>query len=129
MNTHNLAIIFSAELSELDQASNNRRTFLLHEIIDTITSKYNTIEGVYKGTKEQSFIVTGNLKTINLIKSIAFERFNQESVLLQDTNGRAYLEFQDGSTQELGRLKEVSKKVAENSEAYTVIDNKFFLAC
>jgi len=83
--------------------------------------------GVYKGSKERSFVVVVNDQAeIDTLAGFAFKSFGQESILHQDSNQLARLVYSDGKMETLGKLVQVSKELAETLENYTVMDGKFY---
>jgi hypothetical protein len=122
-------MIVSAELSTLSSSENSIRTDLFADMIAGLNIEAYEATGFYKGTQENSFIcIINNNEDQNVVAQIALNNFDQESVLIQDSNGQAYLEFQDSKTLELGRLTQVDKSVAIESDCYTEINNKYYLA-
>lgn len=87
--------------------------------------KFNNAEGMYKGVKEESFVIlVFNRDQIELLLAVA-SQYKQESVLHQDSNGKARLIFiEDKSEMLLGDMLEVSS--IEGLDAYTKMNNKFY---
>lgn len=127
MNISSQVVILSAELSSLSSKENVRRSELLNDMLTELKMPFKPAEGVYKGMKETSFVViVGDNSELETIKNFAFKSFNQESVLHQDVNQEAFLMFQDGNVERLGRLEQVSKQEVETLDAYTVMDGKYY---
>jgi len=122
MNTKTPFIILSAELVN---ENNVYRTSLLKDMLLGLNLNFHEAIGCYKGTKEQSFFVTPK-DTIEMqaITDIAFNQFNQESVLTQDSAGVSYLEYQNGSIERLGAMIEVTD--VTGLDAYTKINNRYY---
>lgn len=127
MNISSQVVILSAELSSLSSKENVRRSELLNDMLSELKMPFKPSEGVYKGMKESSFVVLVNDGAeLETLKNFAFKNFNQESVLHQDANQEAFLVFQDGTIERLGRLEQVSKQEVETLDAYTMMDGKFY---
>lgn len=128
MNTYQKVIILSAELSTLGQRENSNRTILLDEMLSELNISYKNATGCYKGTSETSFVcVVNNDAELDTIKNFAFKNFNQESVLEQDSNGICRLEYQNDTSEVLGKLRQVSGEVATKQDAYTVMGGKYYV--
>ncbi len=127
MNTVQQVVIMSAELSSLNSVENVRRTLLLNDMIAELRLPFKQSIGVYKGSKERSFVVVVNDQAeIDTLAGFAFKSFGQESILHQDSNQLARLVYSDGKMETLGKLVQVSKELAETLENYTVMDGKFY---
>ena len=127
MNTVQQVVILSGELSSLSSAENSRRTTLLNDMIAELRLPFKRAEGVYKGSKENSFVVVVNDQAdIDAVTGFAFKAFGQESVLHQDSNQLARLIYSDGKMETLGKLTQVSKELAETLDNYTIMEGKFY---
>ena len=128
MNISKQVIILSAELAGLSKEENARRTNTLEHCLQDCNLTFNRASGVYKGKEEVSFVVVPNNEDeIQGVKEFAFLNFNQESVLVQDSNQEAYLEFGDGTVERLGRLSEVPQAIAQAEDAYTILNGKYYI--
>ena len=127
MNITQQVIILSA-----DQNDNNyERNRQLHENLKACLTDcgftFKEATGTYKGRTEDSVVVLVNNQTdIETVQDFAFKSFNQESVLYQDANQEAYLIYNDGKTEQLGRLEQVNPKLTETLENYTVMDGRVY---
>lgn len=126
--------IISAELSNLSKKENEERTREMAEYFKRdgmLTRKMEVIEanGVYKGTKEKSFIVKIDSHYDYLwLKSLA-KKFDQEAILAVDKRNNAYLQIlADNSSMKLGTFHKVPKSVAETLDAYTETEGGYY-AC
>lgn len=128
MNTTKQVVILSAELSDQRFEQNRQRTENLAACLDDCNMRYRRAEEYYKGHGESSFVVVlrDNVE-LETLKDFAFKSFNQESILHQDSNGEAYLLYQDGRTEQLGRLEQVSKEEATKQDSFTVMGDLYYV--
>ncbi len=127
MNTYQNVVILSAELSTNTNESNRQRTLNLEACLQDCGFSFNKAQGVYKGSIEDSFVVLPkNQEEIESLKDFAFKNFKQESVLLQDANGRAILVYNDGRNEEIGRLRQVNPKLVDMLDSYTVLNGTVY---
>lgn len=127
MNTFSQVVILSAELDSNRFEKNRQLTENLNACLSDCNFKYSKGIGVYKGQEESSFIVLPkNDDEINTLKDLAFKSFNQESILYQDANGKAYLIYNNGNEKSLGKLRQVSPKLTEKLENYTILNGKVY---
>lgn len=125
MNITEPILIFSVEKTELTDRENMVATA---EVEDTLTSSdipYNKVEGCFDGVTEQSFIVSANYE--GRVKEYC-QAFNQDSYLLIDANGTAALFTSEGKhITELGRLVKVSESEAKQQQAYTKVNEEYYV--
>lgn len=127
MNITQQVIILSAELTTETTGENNRRTNNLRASLNDVGITFNEATGHYKNTQEASFVcLPKNAAEIETLKDFAFKNFKQESILFQDSNGQAYLIFEDKTEQNIGKLKQVNPKFIEQLENYTVMNNRVY---
>ena len=120
-------IILSAELSNRVYVTNRQATNRLDQLLREANIVYNIGQGCYKGEKEVSFVcLPKNQKEVDTLKHFAFNLFNQESLLYQDSNGQAYLEYSDGASVTLGKLRQVSPDKIDQLEAYTILNGAVY---
>ena len=83
---------------------------------------FKEVEGSYQGVKEKSFMVELDTEhTLDFFKAMG-RWFKQDSILFVNDLNQAVLIFMDNrEVVNLGEMKEVSKEVAESSEAFTFI--------
>lgn len=118
-------IILSAELDTTTVRSNFYRTELLEFMLQELKLPYKQIQGCYKGSTEQSFmVIVKDEAEYEVIRDFAFKSFNQESILFRDLYGSASLVFQDGTKEQLGKFKQVDN--VDNLEAYSVVDGTYW---
>lgn len=119
-------VILSAELSHLSESENLSRT---NELLTALVNNgFNPVrfEGHYKGSKESSFGIPLNqyftlIKSsndLNTLEMLAFDRFQQESILVQYSDGHSRLHYRD-HVEYIGKLRLVSKEVAEKQNSFT----------
>lgn len=127
MFTSNFTIL-SAELSTLSESENRQRTETLKHMLDDLNLEYIPAQGCYKGTTEQSFVVsTPDVITFNVVANFAFNNFAQESVLYVDGDKSAHLMYGTNFKNELlGTFNQVNPKLIESLDAYTIIDNTVY---
>ncbi len=118
-------IIFSVFRSETSVMQNEINLHKTRKLLDYHGIDYTEVLGCYKGSKEQSLRVP--MAALEVIKAIA-NKFNQESVLLVDSENRVSLLFQNNESMGLGMLKEITEFEALNSEAWSLIGNTYYKA-
>lgn len=122
-------IIFSADRIERTKQVNKRMFDNTREFLDALQVQYVTGQGVYKGEGEKCFVVaSNNWQHIQHIKKHALEQLSQECVLVQHGDGLSRLEYSNGESEVIGRLKEISSDEASNVEAYTVLNGRYYRA-
>ncbi len=124
-------VILSAELSHLSKHENLSRT---NELLTALVNNGFTpvrFEGHYKGSKEDSFgiplnqyyTLIKNSNDLNTLEMFAFDRFNQESILVQYSDGHARFHYRD-HIEHIGKLRLVTKEVAERQDSFTFYPEK-----
>ena len=127
MNISKQVVILSATKTGDSVENTNFRTKTLRGVLGDLRLPFSEATGVYKGQTETSFVVvvTDNFD-IDTLKGLAFKNFDQESILVQDSNQEAYLIFNNGTTQNLGRLEQVSEEQAKELDNYTILNGNFY---
>ena len=126
-------VILSAELANKSTYWNkvNTDTMRMKLSMGRLGKSFQVIEaqGVYKGTKENSFIVkVENKYDVMWLTNLA-KQFNQESILYIDARNQASLYYIESKTREkLGIFHKVPKSVADNLDAYTMTESGYY-AC
>jgi len=112
-------VLLSAELSHLTLEENNTRTNQLELMLKQSGFKPVLMKGVYKGSSETSFFVpvTRN-DDIERLEFIAFDRFQQESILVQYSDGHSRLHYPN-HIKYIGKVREIPKQEAVKRDAYT----------
>jgi len=112
-------VLLSAELSHLTLEENNTRTNQLELMLKQSGFKPVLMKGVYKGSSETSFFVpvTRN-DDIERLEFIAFDRFQQESILVQYSDGHSRLHYPN-HIKYIGKVREITKQEAVKRDAYT----------
>jgi hypothetical protein len=118
-------IIMSAYRAELTTKQNEARHTRLRVDIRSIGGEMVDATGYYKGIQEGSLVVTG-LGPESL--QVVARKYNQESILVVGANSDASLLFDDGSTYELGKFRQVSESDVEGKDAYTIVEGRFYIA-
>lgn len=120
-------VILSAELSENSDKRNTMSTENLELCLQECNFRYKNATGIYKGRKENSFVVIAQSnEDIEVLKDFAFKNFNQESILETDIKGNAYLTYQNGKCELLGRLEQINRDIASSFDSYTILDGKYY---
>ena len=119
MLNYNQFVLLSAELSHLTLEENNTRTNQLELMLKHSGFKPVLMKGVYKGSSEISFFVpvTRN-DDIERLEFIAFDRFQQESILVQYSDGHSRLHYPN-HVEYIGKIREVTRPQAFESDCYT----------
>ena len=112
-------VLLSAELSHLTLEENNTRTNQLELMLKHHGFKPVLMKGVYKGSSEISFFVPmTHVDDIVHLEFIAFDRFQQESILVQYSDGHSRLHYPN-HVEYIGKVREVTKDTALTKDAYT----------
>ena len=128
MLNYNQFVLLSAELSGLTASENEIRTNQLKLMLTKLGFKPVEMIGRYKGDQETSFfvpitrvddrgLISGNHNS-NLLEFIAFEQFNQESILVQYSDGHSRLHYPN-HVEHIGKVREITKQEAFKRDAYT----------
>lgn len=84
-------------------------------------------EGCYFNSLERSLLVDWTHESFDLVIGLA-KFYKQESVLLVDSDKRAYLRFLDNRGEvEVGNWTQVHIDIAANSECYTRVNDSFYI--
>ena len=119
MLNYNQFVLLSAELSHLTLEENNTRTNQLELMLRHLGFKPVLMKGVYKGSSEISFFVpVSRIDDIERLEFIAFDRFQQESILVQYSDGHSRLHF-PYHVEHIGKIREVSEETALTKDCYT----------
>ena len=115
----NQFVILSAELSHLTPQENEIRTNQLQLMLTKLGFKPTEMIGRYKGDQETSFFVpTTRNDDIERLEFIAFDRFNQESILVQYSDGHSRLHYPN-YIEHIGKVREITRQEAFKRDAYT----------
>lgn len=119
MLNYNQFVLLSAELSGLTASENQTRSNQLALMLNKLGFKPVAMEGVYKGSSEASFFVPiTRVDDIERLEFIAFDRFGQESILVQYSDGHSRLHYPN-HIEHIGKVREISKEVALTKDCYT----------
>ena len=124
-------VIFSTDQTSKSPEDNAKNFKAAKLGLEAMAIHFTEVEGMYKGTKEQSLMVfTSGEYSFNQCVTLA-KFFNQETILMRDNQNQAQLLFLDNSRppERLGKLTEVSQELAEQNENYTYVPNtnKYFI--
>lgn len=126
MNHFQQLAFISAFRDTLTLEENNHRHKYMSEVLTRLKVLHRPIEGMFKGTKELSFLVhLTNEVTLELIQSVAIE-FDQESVLYRDSNNQVWNVNSKGEQDSLGTFRKITKEQADQVTAWTRFNNEFF---
>ena len=128
MLNFNEFVLLSAELSHLTPNENNTRTNQLELMLRHSNFKPVLMKGVYKGSSEISFFVPiTRIDDIERLEFIAFDRFQQESILVQYSDGHSRLHYPN-HIEHIGKIREINKEIALTKDNYTFYTklNKYY---
>jgi hypothetical protein len=112
-------VIFSVYQSSLDEGTNFINSQTVSALMTMEGIKFHQVFGVYKNSKELSFVVDSDL--IRLARHYG-TKYNQESILVIDDKLNTELEFLPLSiipNLELGIFREVPESFAKLKDSYT----------
>ena len=119
MLNFNQFVILSAELSGLSDTENIIRTNQLKLMLTKLGFNPVYMRGVYKGSSEISFFVPViRNDDIERLEFIAFDRFQQESILVQYSDGHSRLHYPN-HIEYIGKVREVTEHEALTLGNYT----------
>jgi len=117
----NQIVLISGKTDQVD------RSDALKSLLTQLGFAFKEVIGVYKSTQERSFCVIANTNEIvNQLHGLSID-LNQECILVSSRHRESHLMFADRSELYVGKLVEVSKKVAVNSENYTIDGNSYYI--
>ncbi len=121
-------IILSAELSTLSINENRNRTVNLFKCLKELGFNFRPIEGCYKGATEISFmVIVKDEAEIETVKDLGLKSFKQDSILFRDYKGETSLIFNNSDIMSIGRFKQVDRSIALQYDAYSVVDNNYWI--
>ena len=127
MNTVQQIAIISAERKNATAESNIDRTTLLKGFLSDCNMAYSEAQGFWEGGSETSLVVIiNNNAELEVVKTFAFENFNQEAILYQDANQEAYLVSKNDTLERLGRLEQVTELEAKGLNNYTTMNGQHY---
>ena len=119
MLNFNQFVILSAELSGFTASENQTRSNQLALMLTKLGFKPVFMIGRYKGEQENSFFVPiTRVDDIERLEFIAFDRFQQESILVQYSDGHSRLHYPN-HIEHIGKVREITKQEAFKRDAYT----------
>lgn len=111
--------IISAERFNLSVEDNKARTLGLVKDMLELGLSFTAVQGVYKGTAEQSFIVFAHGVPDGWMMA-KMRELDQESILAVEVGNGANLVYADGGTEYIGKFQR-HKGALDDREAYTLI--------
>lgn len=129
LEEYNFAVILSANNKNLNDLQNAHNNAGLLTCLRSTNEVFLHVEGKYDGVSEPAVIVfANNFHDVAEFRILGINLFKQECVLVLDLrNGCASLEFKDDSSQIGTRLIEVTEHDLEDVDAYSIIDNRYFV--
>ena len=98
-------MIISAELPGFSDEENNTRTNTLESCLEEMGVGFKSVWGKHNGQDEDGFLVVlNNGIQLDDLKTLAFERFGQQSVFVSDMDRNSYVHNSDGSIVGVGKL-------------------------
>jgi hypothetical protein len=123
-------IIFSVFQNGYSIDENYINTIRMEKELKRSKIEFKALQGMYKGIHEESFAI--DLKWLNEALALT-QRFNQESVLIVDQDGRATLKYLPTNLKpdvNLGYFIQVSESKAKTQDAYTYdMDSETYYIC
>ena len=127
MNILKPAIVFSAWRADKPVQVNRDSVAYVKSALDSRGIEYKSAQGCYKGQTEPAIVVIDTDSTRATVQGFA-RLFEQESLLYVDANRAARLESPDGELiASLGRLRAVPEHVAKGRDAWTRVDDQFYI--
>lgn len=127
MNHFSPVILFSAWRAGRPAQVNRDSVAYVKSALDARGIAYKSAQGCYKGATEPAIVVIDTDATRATVQGFA-RLFEQESLLLVDANRAARLESPDGELIEsLGRLRAVPEHVAKGRDAWTRVNDQFYI--
>ena len=130
--------IISAEKSDLRRKENMKRTSQLDFLLNVYKALYteNTFDfhktyGVYENKRESSFIVSAPYEIVEndtfdeMIRYVSFNLFNQESILIQNRQGKFTLHYSNGKRERSHSSKITDLAPLQGGYTYLPKQNKF----
>jgi len=113
------SIIISAELSTLDTLENQLRTKQLIKDLNRLEIPFTTVNGMYKGSTEQSFIIESEFCSHAEIFKLAV-KYKQEAVLVLNHDCIGTLYYMDNSSPDIiGKFKALDSYTRIGHNVYT----------
>ena len=127
MNIGEQVVILSAERKTNHPEINERVSQVLMDMVSDLGIPFTQALGCYKGDTERSLVcIVRSVEELETLKGFAFNNFNQEPILYKDANGQCYLEYQDGNSEKIGKMKQTNPKAIEVLDNYTIVNGYVF---
>lgn len=119
-----MRIIFSAEHYKRDLDNNIKATYSLLGYLDMKSIPYTKVMGSYKGVTEDSVMLQGDYKTLQIARDLA-RIYGQHSILVIQDDGSAALHYlKTGKVESIGTWQQVDSN--KGLDAYSIIDSKIY---
>lgn len=108
MDIGNPFLLVSAERASLGTEQNRQRSAFLLRQIQRTGAPYLTVKGCYRGSQERSYLVWGAEGTpaAEELERLAFQVYDQDSVMYVDANRAGYLVFSGGGRKAIGTWRQ-----------------------
>lgn len=127
MNITEPVLIFSAWQAALPTQDNRRHVAWAKNQLRHNDVQFTTAQGCYQGQTEPALVVIDTELSRGIVQRLC-RALHQESILAVDANRVARLETCDGNLIEsLGKLRSVPEHVAKARDAWTRVDNQFYI--
>lgn len=127
MNTSKQIVIFSVERSNLSKEENAVNTRVVNRLLKDNDFNFMTCKGVFQGVSEDSFaVILDNYSQVQVLHELS-RVYNQDCILYLDANNVGYLYHNNGNVDRIGKSRQVSKDIAMTKDAYTIINNNYYL--
>ena len=127
MNVFEPVIVFSAWRADKPEQVNRDSVEYVKNVLDRRGIPYRSAQGCYKGQTEPAIVVIDTDATRDAVQGLAW-LFEQESLLYVDANRAARLETPGGTLIDtLGVLRAVPEHVAKARDAWTRVDDRFYI--
>ena len=110
--------IFSAHRP--NNMNNHINSLTVKSVLKDEGLSFSVTQGVYKDTKEISFMVFDGPNVKSTIEALC-KIYNQECYLLRDVDNEGYLVYPNGTRERIGNPVEVTSKGCDN---YTVVQKE-----
>lgn len=121
LNHYRELVFISAELSRLTPEINKRRTEALLNMLNDLGANFELVGGIYKGQRENSFMVfLDHNVNLEIIEGFA-RNFDQECIFYRDKYNKNYLVYENDVEELKGELQKITPLKASRVTASTYI--------
>ena len=121
-------VILSAAREHLSAQENYDRSTDLCNALKELGITFDRAVGVYKDNVDTSFVCLPTQGQVFTLIDLGLEAYDQDSILIQNTNGNTYLLNRCWTPKMIGRLKVVTKVIAQKQESYTLLNDVYYVA-